>query len=69
MNIDKIKKELTEPVYNHLTGLSVEQLDSQKIKLISDMELIGQPGYFRGNCNELYRIRQIELNFINYLLS
>jgi len=33
MNIDKIKKELTEPVYNHIGTLNKEKL-TNKLKTI-----------------------------------
>ncbi len=69
MNIDKIKKELTEPVYNHIGTLNKEQLTKQKQQLKNDIKLIETPGYFKGNCNDLLRIRNIELNYINYLIS
>ena len=69
MNIDKIKKELTEPIFSHITGLNRQQLEKQKTELENDIQLIGKPGYFNGNCNDLLRIRNIELNYINYLLS
>ena len=69
MNIDKIKKELTAPIFNHISGLNEEQLIKQKKDLQKDINLIGTPNYFKGNCNDLLRVRNIELNYINYLLS
>ena len=69
MNIDKIKKELNEPIYNHIGTLNKEQLTKQKQQLENDIKLIATPGYFKGNCNDLLRIRNIELNYINYLIS
>ena len=69
MNIDKIKKELTEPVFEHINSLNAEQLKRQREQLIADMELISNPNYFNGNSNDLYRIRNIELMYINYKLS
>jgi hypothetical protein len=69
MNIDKIKNTLTSPIFNHISSLNREQLEAQKKALISDMELIKTPGYFAGNCNDLYYVRNVELEFINYRLS
>ena len=69
MTIDKIKRELTAPIFDHINGLNKEQLETQKTELESDIKLIGAPGYFSGNCNDLLRIRNIELNYINYLLN
>lgn len=69
MNIDKIKKELTEPIFNHLSGLNKEQLINQKNNLEQDINLIGTPNYFKGNCHDLLRIRYIELDYIKYLLG
>lgn len=69
MNIDKIKKELTEPIFNHISALNKLQLEKQKSELESDIKLISTPNYFKGNCNDLLRIRYIELNYIDYLLS
>ena len=69
MNIDKIKKELTEPIFNHISALNKEQLIKQKTDLVNDIKLISVPGYFSGNSNDLLRIRNIELNYISYLLS
>ena len=69
MNIDKIKKELTTPIFNHISSLKKEQLINQKSNLEQDIKLIGTPDYFKGNSNDLLRIRYIELNYINYLLN
>jgi hypothetical protein len=69
MQIDKIKKELTEPIFNHINSLTKEQLIKQKELLKSDIELISQPGYFAGNCNDLLRIRNIELMYLNHLIN
>ena len=69
MTIDKIKRELTAPIFNHINSLNKKQLQKQRAKLIEDMKLIKQPGYFAGNCHDLYRIREIELNYLNYLLN
>jgi hypothetical protein len=62
MTIDKIKRELTAPIFDHISGLNREQLEKQRESLLRDMELIGR---FHG----LYRIREIELRYINYKLS
>jgi len=69
MQIDKIKKELTEPIFNHISSLNKEQLIRQKTNLEQDIKLIGTPNYFLGNSNDLLRVRNIELNYINYLLN
>jgi len=69
MNIDKIKKELTEPVYNHISSLNKNQLIKQKEELEKDIELIGTNFDFKGNHNDLLRIRNIELKYINYLIT
>jgi len=69
MQIDKIKKELTEPIFNHISSLNKEQLIKQKTNLEQDIKLIGTPNYFLGNSNDLLRVRNIELNYINYLLN
>jgi hypothetical protein len=69
MNIDKVKKELTQPIFDHINTLNKEELTRQKIELNNDIQLISTPDYFKGNCNDLLRIRNIELNYINYLLS
>jgi hypothetical protein len=69
MNIDKIKKELTQPIFDHINSLTLEQLQKQKKELEQDMELISTPNYFNGNSNDLYRIRKIELEYINYLIN
>ena len=69
MTIDKIKRELTAPIFYHINGLNKDQLESQKEQLESDIKLIGKPGYFSGNSNDLLRIRNIELDYIKYLLS
>lgn len=69
MNIDKIKKELTQPIFDYINSLNKEELITQKNILVKDIELISTPNYFKGNCNDLLRIRNIELNYINYLLS
>jgi hypothetical protein len=69
MNIDKIKRELTEPIFNHISSLNKEQLIKQKTNLEQDIKLIGTPNYFLGNSNDLLRVRNIELNYINYLLN
>jgi hypothetical protein len=69
MNIDKIKKELSAPIFDHLNSLDRQQLERQKTELEKDIQLIGTPNYFAGNSNDLIRIRLIELNYINYLLN
>lgn len=69
MNIDKIKKELTEPIFNHINTLNKEQLINQKKQLEIDIKLIENDTYFKGNKHDLYRIRNIELNYLNYLLN
>jgi hypothetical protein len=69
MNIDKLKKELTQPIFDHINSLTLEQLQKQKKELEQDMELISTPNYFNGNSNDLYRIRNIELEYINYLIN
>jgi len=69
LNFDKVKKELTAPIFNHINSLNEAQLIKQKTQLLKDMELIGTHEYFKGNCNDLFRIRNIELNYINYLLN
>lgn len=69
MQIDKIKRELTEPIFNHINSLNKEQLIKQKTNLEQDIKLIGTPNYFLGNSNDLLRVRNIELNYINYLLN
>jgi hypothetical protein len=69
MQIDKIKRELTEPIFNHISSLNKEQLINQKTNLEQDIKLIGTPNYFLGNSNDLLRVRNIELNYINYLLN
>jgi hypothetical protein len=69
MNIDKIKKELSTPIFDHLNSLDRQQLERQKTELEKDIQLIGTPNYFAGNSNDLIRIRYIELNYINYLLN
>jgi hypothetical protein len=69
MNIDKIKKELTQPIFDHINLLNKEQLEKQKLELENDIKLIGTPNFFSGNCNDLLRIKNIELNYIIYLLN
>jgi hypothetical protein len=69
MTIDKVKKELTQPIFDHISALSKEQLIKQRSSLEQDINLIGTPEYFKGNSNDLLRIRNIELNYINYLLN
>jgi len=69
MQIDKIKRELTETIFNHISSLNKEQLIRQKTNLEQDIKLIGTPNYFLGNSNDLLRVRNIELNYINYLLN
>ena len=69
MNIDKVKKKLTQPIFDHINSLTLEQLQNQKKELEQDMELISTPNYFNGNSNDLYRIRNIELEYINYLIN
>lgn len=68
MNIDKVEKELTKPVFDHINRLTLEQLTKQRNALINDMKLI-ESSDFKGNKHDLYRIRNIELNYINYKLS
>lgn len=68
MNIDKVEKELTKPVFDHINSLTLEQLTKQRNALINDMKLI-ESSDFKGNKHDLYRIRNIELNYINYKLS
>jgi hypothetical protein len=68
-NIDKIKKELTEPIFNHINTLNKEQLIKQREQLEIDMKLIETDIYFKGNKNDLYRVRNIELSYLNYLLN
>lgn len=69
MNIHKIKKELTAPIFNHINTLNKEQLLNQKKQLEIDIKLIETDIYFKGNKHDLYRIRTIELSYLNYLLS
>lgn len=69
MTLDKIKKELTAPIFDHISLLNKEQLERQKTELEKDIKLIGTRNYFQGNCNDLVRIRYIELEYIDYLLS
>ena len=69
MTIDKIKRELTAPIFDHINSLNKEQLEKQKGELENDIKLIGKPGYFSGNGNDLLRIRNIELDYIKYLLN
>jgi hypothetical protein len=69
MNIDKIKNQLPISVFNHIVNSSKDKLELQKSELIKDLELIGQPGYFTGNCNDLYYMRNLELKLIDYMLS
>jgi len=69
MQIDKIKRELTETIFNHISSLNKEQLIRQKTNLEQDIKLIETPNFFKGNSNDLLRIRNIELNYINYLLN
>jgi len=69
MNIDKIKKELTQPIFEHINLLDKQQLEKQKLELEKDIKLIEKPNYFSGNCNDLLRIRNIELKYIIYLLN
>ena len=69
MTIDKIKHYLPCPVFNHISSLTKTELEAQKEALIKDMELISKPGYFAGNCNDLYFMRDIELKYINYRLN
>jgi len=68
MNIDKVAKELTQPIFNHINNLSKEQLIKQRDELVSDINLI-EHSDFQGNKHDLIRIRNIELNYINYKLS
>ena len=68
MNIDKIEKELTKPIFDHINSLTLEQLTKQRNDLMKDMELI-ESSDFKGNKHDLYRIRNIELSYINYKLS
>jgi hypothetical protein len=69
MNIDKIKKELTPPIFDHINSLNKQQLEKQKNELEKDIQLISGGAYIHLNCNDLVRIRLIELNYINYLLN
>ena len=69
LNLDKVKRELTTPIFEHISSLNKEQAEKQRRELIQDIKLISQPGYFAGNCHDLYRIRQIELDYLNYRLS
>jgi hypothetical protein len=69
MNIDKIKKELTQPIFEHLNTLDRQQLEKQKTEIEKDIQLISGGAYIHLNCNDLVRIRLIELNYINYLLN
>jgi len=69
MTIDKIKKELTYPIFNHISSLNKNQLIKQKEELEKDIELIGTNFHFKGNHNDLLRIRNIELKYINYLIT
>ena len=68
MNIDKVAKELTQPIFNHINSLSKEQLIKQRDELVSELNLI-EHSDFQGNKHDLIRIRNIELNYINYKLS
>ncbi len=68
MNIDKVAKELTQPIFNHINSLSKEQLIKQRDELVSEINLI-EHSDFQGNKHDLIRIRNIELNYINYKLS
>jgi len=69
MTIDKIKHYLPAPVFAHISSLNKPELEAQKEALVKDMALISQPGYFAGNCNDLYFMRDIELKYINQRLS
>ena len=69
MTIDKIKKELTSPIFDHINSLTREQLIKQREQLENDIKLISIPGYFAGNCNDLLRIRNIELRYLNHLIN
>lgn len=68
MNIDKVAKELTQPIFNHINSLTKEQLIKQRDELVSEVNLI-EHSDFQGNKHDLIRIRNIELNYINYKLS
>ena len=68
MNIDKVAKELTQPIFNHINSLSKEQLIKQRDELVSEINLI-EHSDFQGNKHDLIRIRNIELNYINYKLN
>jgi hypothetical protein len=69
MTIDKIKNQLPGPIFDHITSLNWDQLEKKKLELVKDMELIKQPEYFAGNCNDLYYMRDLEMKLINHLLS
>jgi len=68
MNIDKVANALTQPIFNHINSLSKEQLIKQRDELVSEINLI-EHSDFQGNKHDLIRIRNIELNYINYKLS
>ena len=69
MTIDKIKYELTPGIFDQINTLNKGELVQRRAALLSDMELIKLPGFFKGNANDLYRIRKIELDYIEYKLS
>jgi hypothetical protein len=70
MNLDKIKKELTKPIFDHINTLDKEQLNTMKIMLNNDLHTISEGNFvFNGNIHDLIRLRNIELNYIIYLLS
>jgi len=68
MNIDKVKKALTAPIFNHINSLTKEQLIKQRDELVNDIKLI-EHSDFQGNKHDLIRIRNIELSYINYKLN
>lgn len=62
MNIDKIKKELNEPIYNHIGTLNKEQLTKQKQQLENDFMKITTPEIWeitlltpKGIVKEIYK--------------
>lgn len=61
MTIDKFKHYLGEQVFNHINSLNIEQLNEMRRNLSDDIKAI------QHDSETLFK-RNIELNYINYLL-
>lgn len=67
MTIDKIKHYLSEPLFNHISGLDKAQLQAQKEALTRHI------AHMKQYAADLYSENQInlaaEMEYINYRLS